>query len=61
MSHCDYSYLCSECAKTLGGEWPENHFATWHTGLCDNCGVEAALAHHDDWNWPDQTSYPRRD
>ena len=55
------SYLCAECAKALGGTWPHGHVATVHNGVCTFCGRTRALAHHDDWNWSDQTSYPGRD
>lgn len=61
MSHQDYDFLCAFCAVALGGQWPEGHVATWHNGMCSNCGEEKALAHHDDWAWPDQAEYPERD
>lgn len=54
-------YICRHCAERLGGVWPEGHAATMHEDLCDCCGRRAALAQHDDWNWPDQKSYPGRD
>ena len=45
-------YLCSRCAKRLGGKWPKGHAATFHGGVCNLCGLAASLAAWDDWNWP---------
>lgn len=61
LAHKDYTYLCTDCAEKIGGRWPKGHVATIHVGICDSCGEPKALAHHDDWDWPDQKSYPGRD
>ena len=54
-------YLCSDCAESLGGVWPEGHMATCHTATCDNCGEEKSLANVGDWNWPDGIRRGMRD
>jgi len=46
-------YICSDCAKLLGGKWPDGHAATWHEGKCLICKRLKALANVGDWTWPD--------
>ena len=46
-------YLCSECAESLGGTWPEGHRATFHYNVCPVCNVNKALACWNDWDWSD--------
>ncbi|HYT45418.1 MAG TPA: hypothetical protein VEP90_24025 [Methylomirabilota bacterium] len=46
-------YLCGDCAKSLGGVWPEEHRATFHCDICPHCGSNKNLASWDDWDWSD--------
>jgi len=43
------AYICEDCARAIGGVWPEGHVATIHTGICDVCKKELRLAHVFDW------------
>lgn len=52
-------YLCFDCARKLGGKWPEGHVATCHGGLCPECGLEKSLASYDDWGWPKNSKKPK--
>ena len=49
-------YLCSDCAESLGGVWPEEHRATFHWDFCPYCGSNKGLASWDDWDWPDDVN-----
>ena len=57
----DITYICSECAETLGGEWPKHHVATFHQGECEVCGEDKGLSNVGDWNWPDGLRRGMRD
>ena len=54
-------FLCSECATTLGGQWPKDHVATCHVGECGVCHKTKNLANVGDWDWPDGQSRGMRD
>lgn len=43
------AFICTECAKKHGGEWPKGHYATWHNGTCDVCNEKAFVCSYDDW------------
>ena len=45
-------YICGECAKKREAVWPAGHEATWHIGVCDDCGKEKGVCSIDDWDWP---------
>lgn len=45
----DIGYLCKTCAVALGGEWPEHHVATIHSGVCSVCKHTRRLASPSDW------------
>ena len=47
----DIKYLCSACAKKLGGIWPPIHQATWHVGICDKCEKETEISAKHNWTW----------
>jgi len=49
-------YICSDCARNKGAEWPEGHVATFHTGKCKVCREEAGVCAVSDWNWQDDLS-----
>ena len=55
------SYVCTSCAETHGGTWPEGHVATWHEGECQVCGCNKSVANVGDWNWPDGKARGMRD
>lgn len=59
LEGCDY--ICRECAEEHGGEWPDGHMATMHSGHCDFCGFVRTLANVGDWNWPDKKKRGMRD
>ena len=42
-------YICSECAISLGGEWPKNHIATCHIAMCSLCREEKSLSAPRNW------------
>lgn len=54
-------YICSDCAKKNGGQWPKGHVATMHSGICDCCKQEKTLSNTGDWNWSDGKSRGIRD
>ena len=35
------NYICLPCGKKLGNKVPAN--ATWHAGVCDECGEKGYL------------------
>ncbi len=45
----DVGYLCSDCAREVGGRWPENHQATFHKGKCGMCGEEKSICNIRNW------------
>lgn len=47
-------YLCSECAKSMGGRWPKDHCATAHTGNCSFCHEEKSLVSTSDYLWTNE-------
>lgn len=53
----DSSYICRDCAKRLGGQWPEGHVATCHMGTCGWCLQTKSLAHHYDWQLDSAGNY----
>jgi len=42
-------FICSLCAHALGGEWPDTHIATFHSGECEICKQKRSLAAPSDW------------
>ena len=54
-------YVCSECAKKMGGKWPKGHCATCHTGTCPYCGKEKGLVSIGDYNWKNVSFIGMRD
>lgn len=57
----DVEYICTDCAKGLGGNWPQGHLATFHTEKCDVCEEEKPVSNVGDWNWPDGETRGMRD
>jgi len=49
----DISWLCSTCARKLGGAWPRGHLATITSGPCEVCRKDSAITTPGDWDWPD--------
>lgn len=53
-------WTCRECGDAYGRGMPEDHVATWHTGICGVCGQEAAVTEPRDFrhfpNWPDKNT-----
>ena len=49
----DVAYICRDCALEAGGTWRHKNIATWHNGVCDQCGGNKPVCHVDDWVWPD--------
>jgi len=45
-------YLCRECARSLGGVWPDGHRVTSHLATCPFCHSYRPLVYWGDWNWP---------
>jgi len=52
-------YICTECAKRLGGVWPDGHCATCHGGVCPECKEHKGLCSVDDWDWPKGSKRPK--
>ena len=50
-------WICSECAKLLGGTWPEGHVATITEGICETCNgerqIDKIVAPYVDYDWKD--------
>lgn len=42
-------WICSECAKSKGGYWPEGHVGTFHDGKCDVCEREKLVTEPRDY------------
>ena len=57
----DRDYICSGCAKQLGGTWSRDHIATFYHGTCLACKEFKALANVGDWDWPDDKPRGMRD
>ena len=61
----DDGFICSDCARALGGTWPDGHLATMHVGVCQCCvawcGAWKAMANVGDWDWPDRKPRGTRD
>jgi hypothetical protein len=49
--------ICDDCAKALGGTWPEDYIATVWPATCACCGEGAKCTAVSDWTW---LSRPRR-
>jgi len=54
-------YLCFQCARKLGGTWPDGHVATQHEGACNVCGELLGLCNVGDYDWPDGKARGMRD
>lgn len=42
-------YICRDCAMGLGGEWPDHHVATMHSGACSVCDQTKSICSPSDW------------
>lgn len=53
----EHYYMCSECATSKGGVFPEGHVCTVMSGTCEYCNkVDVTLIPWVDFNWPLNTS-----
>lgn len=55
----NFYWICSACAKELGGVWPQNHVATVAYMKCECCDgkkqrSDEAIAPWVDYDWPDK-------
>jgi hypothetical protein len=53
-----WGYICTECAKGCGAQWPGRHVATFHDNKCEVCGRERSVCHMHNWYWPDHIEQP---
>jgi len=44
------TWICDQCALSLGGHAEPGHLATYHVGTCDVCLEEKAVTEPRDWN-----------
>lgn len=44
-----YNYICSRCAKALGGKWEPGHVGTSSEGGCPYCGTTTSLTGVNDY------------
>ena len=47
-----YCYICADCARAKGGEWPKELYATSHKDICPYCEKQKSLCATTDWNYP---------
>ena len=45
---------------TLGGQWPEGHVATCHSGVCSVCHETKSLAAPNDWQLDSKGNFDKR-
>lgn len=52
------AWACRECGNAYGRGMPEDHVATWHTGVCGVCGQEKTVTEPRDFGhfpaWPEK-------
>lgn len=55
-------WICSDCAESFGGTWPEGHVATVIEDICKYCnfGIKQTVAPWIDYDWQKQKSLTKR-